>query len=150
MKMFWFSRSVLLALLYAWAAGANSLAQSVKDKVVKPDPQAVAVAEHWLASVDRGNYTLSHRAVTARVRAGGSVSEQQWVAFLKERRAPLGRVISRTLYRARFNTSISGSPDGNYEFLDYKTKFERKAKGFEIVTLTKETGHWEVSGYHFK
>jgi len=144
------SRKALLALSLILVATLTSVAQTVPDKVVKPDPQAIAAAAQWLAIVDSGRYAQSYWALTARIRAGGQTGEQEWVSFLKARRAPLGRPISRALYRARFNTTIPVGPDGRYEFLDYKTKFQRKAQGLEIVTLTKETGQWEMSGYHFK
>ena|ERR1039457_5243766 len=150
MNWLYASRSTSLAILcLLWVGSATARAQA-KDKVIKPDPQAVATAQGLLAMLDKANFTRAHQTLTARVKVGGPVAEQQWVAFLKTRRAPLGQVISRTLFRARFNTSIASGPDGNYEFLDYKTKFARKAQCLEVVTLTKETGHWEVSGYHIR
>jgi hypothetical protein len=112
------TQQALLALSLTLVATLTSVAQTVPDKVVKPDPQAIAPAAQWLAIVDSGRYAQSYRALTARIRAGGQTGEQEWVSFFKA--------------------------------LDYKTKFQRKAQGLEIVTLTKETGQWEVSGYHFK
>jgi hypothetical protein len=85
-----------------------------------------------------------------RIKRGGDAMEKQWVGFLRARRSPLGRPRSRKLVKAQFSHTLSGAPDGNYEFLTYSTAFTRKAQAIEIVTLTKESGSWQVSGYHFK
>jgi hypothetical protein len=142
-----FVRPVLLILI--GLLGAASTANALPDKVVKPEPQAVAKAAQFLTLMDRGEYARGFEILPARVRAGGSIVKQNWIATFKGHRASFGRVISRRLSRARFNTTLGGGPDGRYQFLDYKTRFERKAAGLEIVTLTKESGQWEVSGCHF-
>jgi hypothetical protein len=118
--------------------------------VVKPDPQAIAAAIKWLSVVDAGNYSQSFAMLPPRIRSGGEASEKNWVSFLRSRRAPLGRPLSRAFVKAQFSRTLAGAPDGNYECLTYKTSFEHKAQTIEIVTLTKESGHWQVSGYHFK
>ena len=58
-----------------------------------------------------------------------------------------GRTLSRQFVEALFARTLRGSPDGYYELLMYKTSFQRKARATEGVTLTKESGHWQVSGY---
>ncbi len=118
--------------------------------VVKPDPQAIAAAAQWLTIVDGGNYAHSFEVLPARIRSSGEAGERNWVSFLRSRRAPLGRPLSRVFVKAQFSNTLAGSPDGNYEFLTYKTSFQRKAQAIEQVTLTKESGHWQVSGYHFR
>ena len=64
------------------------------------------------------------------------------------------RLLRQARYRnplqAQFSHTLAVSPDGNYEFLTYNTAFVHKAQATEIVTLTKESGHWQVSGYHFR
>jgi hypothetical protein len=117
---------------------------------VKPDPEAVAAGNRWFAIFDSGDYKTARRMWTKRVQRGGALHEEQFIAWARERRAPLGRVLRRELMWARFTNTLPGAPDGNYEFLRYKTSFEHKAQAEEELTLTKESGHWEVSGYHFK
>jgi hypothetical protein len=117
---------------------------------VKPDPQAVASATTFLSVVDAGNYSDAYDMLPQRIRGGGDTMKKHWVGFFRARRSPLGRALSRRLLKAQFSHTLSGAPDGNYEFLTYNTVFARKAQGTEIVTLTKESGSWEVSGYHFK
>jgi hypothetical protein len=52
--------------------------------------------------------------------------------------------------QAWFTRTLPGSPDGYYEFFHYNTSFQRKTQAAESVTLTKESGHWQVSGYRFR
>jgi hypothetical protein len=40
------------------------------DKIIRPDPAAVAVSNTWLAIVDAGGYTKSFQQAPARIRAG--------------------------------------------------------------------------------
>jgi hypothetical protein len=135
--------------MFAGSSRAAERSFKAGGKVVTADREAVAAANKWLAKVDTGNYRDAWDAYPSRIKRGGTTIEEQYVGYLKARRAPLGPAISRSLFRARFSNTLAGSPDGNYEFLDYRTSFERKKEGFEIVTLTKESGHWQVSGYRF-
>lgn len=132
------------------SVGAAVQLPKTHDKVVKPDPDAVAVATAWLALVDRGDYSAAFQRYPARIRAGGAIVAQNSIASFHARRTPLGAMRSRKLLRARFSHTLPGTPDGNYEFLDFGSSFARKADALEIITLTKESGHWQVSGYHMR
>ena len=147
-----FTRGFITALILCSAFLLNTTEAAAptfkaKGKVVTADPEAVAAANRWLAKVDTGNYRDAWDAFAPRIKRGGTATEDQWVGYEKSRRTPLGHAVSRALFRARFTNILAGAPDGNYEFLDYRTSFERKKQAFEVVTLTKESGHWEVSGY---
>lgn len=137
------------ATLASFVVG-SALCASSPYTAVTPDPQAVAVATKWLSVVDAGNYADSFAMFPARIRSGGDAFEKHWVSFLRMKRAPLGHVLSRKFAKAYFGSTLQGSPDGYYEFLYYKTSFQHKAQAIEGVTLTKESGHWQVSGYHFR
>jgi hypothetical protein len=128
----------------------SALCASSPYTVVQPDPQAAAVAIKWLSVVDAGNYSEAITMFPARIRSGGDAVEKYWIGYLRAKRAPLGRALSRKLAKAWFTKTLPGSPDGYYEFFHYKTSFERKTEAAESVTLTKESGHWQVSGYRFK
>jgi hypothetical protein len=117
-------------------------------KVVTADREAIAAANRWMAKIDAGNYHEAIEAFPPRIRRAGAAMEEHWIGYLRMRREPLGRPLSRELFRARFFHTMSGAPDGNYECLDYRTSCQRKKLGFEIVALTKESGHWQVSGYN--
>jgi len=139
-----------VAVLLCANAQATIQLPRTADKVIRPDPAVVAVSNAWLAIVDSGSYTKSFQQLPARIRAGGEIAEKGFVSWLRSRRAPLGNVVSRKVVRARFSHTLAGGPDGNYEFLDYETTFTRKSAALEVVTLTSESGHWQVSGYHIR
>ena len=138
------------SLLVCSDAQARIELPRTRDQVIRPDPAAVSVSNAWLAIVDAGSYTKSFEQTPARIRAGGEPAEKSFVSWLKTRRAPLGGVVARKVVRARFTHTMAGAPDGNYEFLDYETTFTHKKSALEIVTLTNESGHWQVSGYHIR
>lgn len=117
---------------------------------VKPDSEAVAAGNRWLAMMDTGNYKTARHTMVARVRRAGESVDEQWLSWARTKRAPLGRIISRSITQARFSNTWPGAPDGTYEWIAYKTVFERKAQASEYLVLTKESGHWEVSGYGFR
>ena len=128
----------------------NAFGASPSYPKVKPDPQAVAVANKWLSVFDAGNYAQAYAMFPARVRSAGDAVEKQWVGSQRAKRTPLGRTLSRQFVEAYFARTLPGAPDGYYELLMYKTSFQHKAQATEGVTLTKESGHWQVSGYHFR
>ncbi len=136
---------VITVLISLAVIGCETMSTSSHD--VKPDPDAVAIANKWLSIVDAGNYAGAYQRMAIRVRT--AELEQQHITFLRAHRAPLGRPLSRDLSRAVFSHTMAGAPDGDYEFLVYKTRFEHKSRGLEIVGLTKESGHWEVYNYRF-
>src|SRR5690349_10155734 len=97
----------------------SALCASSPYTVVKPDPQAVAVATKWLSVVDAGNYAEAYAMLPARIRAGGDALEKQWLGSCRARRTPLGRILSRKFAKAYFARTLPASPDGYYEFLYY-------------------------------
>jgi hypothetical protein len=63
----------------------------------------------------------------------------------------MGRLRSRVLQSARFESTLSGAPDGEYVVLKFASSFEHKTAAVETVTPTKdEDGTWRVSGYYIK
>ncbi len=138
-----FAAMITLSLVGS-AFGASSYS------VVTPDRQAAAAATKWLSVVDAGNYAEAFEMFPARIRSGGNAVENYWVGYLRAKRAPLGRALSRKLGKAWFSRTLPGSPDGYYEFFHYNTSFQRKTQAAVSVALTKESGHWQVSGYRFR
>lgn len=113
------------------------------------DAQAQKVAEAWLALVDGGDYSKSWVESASMFRA--AVSEQQWGQSVAAVRAPLGKVVSRTLLKATFATELPGAPDGEYVVIQYTTSFANKKKAVETVTPMKDgDGVWRVSGYYVR
>ena len=141
---------VCFAAMMALSLVGNAFGASSSYPKVKPDPQAVAVANKWLSVFDAGNYSEAYAMFPARVRSAGDAVEKQWVGSQRAKKTPLGRTLSRQFVEAYFARTLPGSPDGYYELLMYKTSFQHKAQATEGVTLTKESCHWQVSGYRVK
>jgi Protein of unknown function (DUF4019) len=80
-----------------------------------------------------------------------AVSQDRWVQMLQAKRAPMGKLLSRTLKSAVYTTSLPGAPDGQYVVIVYESTFEHKKSAIETVTpsLGKD-GQWRVSGYFIR
>jgi hypothetical protein len=124
----------------------NAFGASSSYPKVKPDPQAVAVANKWLSVFDAGNYAQAYAMFPARIRSPGDAVEKQWGGHQRANRTTLGSTLSRQFVKAYFARTLPGAADGYYELLMYKTSFQHKAQATEGVTLTKESGHWQVLG----
>src|SRR5262249_54852712 len=134
----------------AWSLVSSALGASTQYPVVKPDSQAVAVVTKWLSVVDAGHYAEAYAMFPARIRSSGDTVEKQWIGYQRAKRTPLGRILSRKFVKAYFAKTLPGAPDGYYELFMYKSSFQLKAQATEGVTLTKESGHWQVSGYRIR
>ena len=114
-------------------------------KAISTDDQAARdAAVQWLNLLDAHQYNQAWDAQPPRIRAG---IRENFIRFMQSRRAPLGRARSRSFLKVTRTNKLIGAPDGNYEKIGFKTSFERKADSVEGVIVTKETGHWQVSGY---
>lgn len=112
------------------------------------DDQAILDnAAKWLAIMDAGQYAQAYEAFPQRITSGGL--EQNFVGFMRSRRLPLGNVLSRKVVKVSRQSKLRGAPDGDYSVIEYETSFEHKAGAVESLTLTRENGYWQVSGYHF-
>src|SRR5450631_3766644 len=133
-----------IPFLALFAISGRLLADPPQPIVIYPNAAAIRAADRFLAFLDRGKFKQAFDMMTPRVKVG-ETALQDSVIYWSSRRAPLGLPTSRTLAKARYNNNLSTAPDGNYEFLTYKTKFEHKVDAVEVVTLTFERAHWEVS-----
>jgi hypothetical protein len=115
----------------------------------KAEKAATESANHWLSLVDVGNYATSWDSAAPVFK--GAVSKGQWSKMLEATRAPLGKVISRTVKSAVYTTSLPGAPDGQYVVIQYESSFEHKKSAIETVTpLLGDDGQWRVSGYFIR
>jgi hypothetical protein len=75
----------------------------------------------------------------------GAVSKGQWAQMLQATRAPLRKVIFRTVKSAVYKTSLPGAPDGQYVVI-------RASPSIETVTpsLGDDGRQWRVSGYFMR
>ena len=130
-------------LLLAFAAPIQLLAAD------KPEKEAQAAAEQWLALIDAGQFAESWQASAAVFQA--AVSQPQWQSSLESVRKPLGSLVSRKLKSAKYTKKLPGAPDGEYVVLQFATSFTNKNEAIETITpMLDKDGKWKVSGYFIK
>ena len=76
--------------------------------------------------------------------------KEKWASTIRPVREPLGVVSSRSVKSVTEATSLPGVPDGEYEVVQYQTKFARKKDAIETVVLTRERSGWKVDGYFIR
>ena len=122
----------------------RSVSKSLADKRVR-EKEARGAALEWLALVDAGDYAQAYAQEPARLRA--ATTEEQFVRSMEGRRVPFGRVLSRSFIGAAFTRKLTGSPDGRYESILFRTTFENKKLAAERLILSHESGKWRVIDY---
>jgi hypothetical protein len=130
--------------LFSGCSIHRSVTKSAAERRVR-EKEARAAALEWLALVDSANYATAYAQEPARLRA--LATEEQFVRSMEGRRAPFGRVLSRTFAGAAFTRKLTGSPDGRYESILFKTRFENKKLAAERVILMDDAGTWRVVDY---
>lgn len=109
---------------------------------------ALESVESWLTLIDATKYNKSWDAAAKLFQ--DNVAKADWKKSVEGVRAPLGKVVSRTMVAQRYLTKMPGAPDGQYVILQYATVFENKKEAMETVIPLVENGEWKVSGYHVK
>ncbi|HYJ04380.1 MAG TPA: DUF4019 domain-containing protein [Chthoniobacterales bacterium] len=130
--------------LFQGCAFQRSASKSLAEKKVR-EKETRAAALEWLALVDAGNYPAAYAMEPERLRA--ATTEEQFIRSMEGRRAPFGRVLSRSFIGAAFTRKLTGSPDGRYESILFRTSFENKKLAAERVILSHESGQWRVVDY---
>lgn len=131
-------------ILFQGCAFQRSASRSLAEKRVR-EKETRAAALEWLSLVDAGNYPAAYAMEPARLRA--ATTEEQFIRSMEGRRVPFGRVLSRSFIGAAFTRKLSGSPDGKYESILFRTSFENKKLAAERVILSYEAGQWRVVDY---
>lgn len=138
----WIGGVLLLALACAPAALGHA-------PDPKPETLAQSAAESWLALVDAGSYGESWDSAAELFKK--SVTRPQWVDWLTKARTPLGRLASRKLQGARYQTDLPGAPTGEYVTIAYDATFADGGAAVETITPMKDPdGAWRVSGYFIR
>jgi hypothetical protein len=131
-------------ILLPGCATHRSVSKSPTEKRER-EKEARAAALLWLQFVDAGDYAQAYEMEPARLRA--ATTDAQFVRSMEGRRAPFGRVLARKFIGAAFTRKLTGSPDGRYESILFRTSFEHKAVAAERVILSYESQQWRVVDY---
>jgi len=106
-------------------------------------------AETWLELVDSERYDESWDEAASLIR--NAVTKEDWAQSIRGARAPLGKLVSRTVKSRTYTETLPGAPDGHYVVIQFETTFENKKSAVETVTPMKDSdGQWRVSGYYIK
>jgi hypothetical protein len=132
-----------LALLGSCATH-HSTSQKTEEKRTR-EKEARAAATEWLSLVDAADYATAYAREPERLRA--ATTQEQFIRSMEGRRAPFGRVLSRSFIGAAFTHKLTGSPDGHYESILFRTSFTNKSLAAERVILSRESGKWLVVDY---
>jgi len=128
--------SLLLATgAVSWAAETNEAA-------------AARAAEAWLKLIDAGQYGASWDEASSTFRK--AVPRASWEQKAAAAREPLGRVLDRKLAAKQLAHELPGAPDGTYVILSFDTRFERKERAHETVTMMLEDGKFRGAGYFIR
>ena len=131
-------------VLLQGCAFQRSATKSLAEKKAR-EKETRAIALEWLGLVDAGKYPAAYAMEPARLRA--TTTEEQFTRSMEGRRVPFGRVLSRSFIGAAFTRKMTGSPDGRYESILFRTSFENKKLAAERVILSQESGQWRVVDY---
>jgi hypothetical protein len=135
---------LLFLFLLQGCAIHHSVSKSLTEKRVR-EKETHAAALEWLALIDAADYHQAYELEPARLRA--AATQEQFIRSMEGRRAPFGRVLSRSFIGAAFTRKLTGSPDGSYESILFRTSFEHKSLAAERVILSHDSGRWRVVDY---
>ena len=134
----------LLLLSFQGCAMHRSASKSLAEKRVR-EKETRAAALHWLHLLDARDYAKAYEEMPARLRT--STTDAQFIRSMEGRRVPFGKVLSREFIGAAFTRKLTGSPDGRYESILFRTSFENKKLAAERVILSHEASSWRVVDY---
>ena len=131
-------------VLFQGCAFQRSASKSLAEKRAR-EKETRAAALEWLALIDAGDYRAAYASEPARLRK--ATTEEQFIRSMEGRRVPFGKVLSRSFIGAAFTRKLTGSPDGRYESILFRTSFENKKLAAERVILSYESRQWRVVDY---
>lgn len=108
----------------------------------------LTVAGGWLSLLDANSWSASWNDTGKLFRS--QLTQEQWVKTVQSVREPLGTVVSRVVNGSSKSKSLPGAPDGEYEILQYRTVFSKKADTIETVILAREDDKWKIVGYFIR
>lgn len=139
--------ALLTCICLASAPGCalhRSAAKSLAEKRAR-ESEARAAAAEWLALIDAADYAAAYVLEPERLRT--VTTQEQFIRSMEGRRAPFGKMLSRTFIGAAFTRKLTGAPDGRYESILFRTSFAHKSVAAERVILSFEADAWRVVDY---
>ncbi|MCK0128222.1 DUF4019 domain-containing protein [Erythrobacter sp. F6033] len=127
-------------------ATAQPSSQSSSSSDTPVEAASLKQAKAFLAPVDAGDWNKSWNI------AGDFFQEQitaaEWAERVSPVRKPLGAVEERRLVSAQQVSTLPGAPEGDYEVLQFQTKFaNREGLALETMMMLKNGNSYDVTGY---
>ena len=116
----------------------------------KPAANAAVVqaAKSWLALMDANKYAESWQAASTSFQ--GAVTADKWAATAQQVRAQVGTLQTRSIASITPKVVASGPAAGQYEMVQYASKFSTAGAVHETVALVKQGSVWKAAGYFIK
>lgn len=111
----------------------------------EPDDLALEAAKVFTMQVDDGNLRAAFWNSSPLLQLANI--EEVWIEQLERNQKVLGKVLDRTLHKARMIDSSAYLPDDDYQVIIFISRTEHKAKAFETMLLHKVNGLWQVCSY---
>jgi len=141
--------AVALSTMVGSRNDAQVPAQSATSAAARSaETDASATARSWAGLLDSKQWDGSWRAAGSMFKS--QLTSAQWATTIQSVRQPLGRVSSRTLQSAVQTKTLPGAPTGDYQVLQFQTRFATKPDAVETIVLAREKGSWRVSGYYIR
>ncbi|KEO91597.1 hypothetical protein EH31_02700 [Erythrobacter longus] len=110
---------------------------------------ALSRARQFIRAVDAGNWTGSWEVAGTFFQSQAGADE--WTALVEPVRGPLGKVEERRLATVQKAASLPGAPEGDYEILQYQTKFSKVDEiSTETVILIRNGDGFDIAGYYIR
>jgi hypothetical protein len=110
---------------------------------------ATYAAQQWLALIDAGRYAESWDSAAQFFQQ--KINREQWGEAMTSFRAPLGKLLSRQMMNASYETNLPEAPAGKYYVIQFRTTLTDYSTFIETVNMMQEpNGQWRVSGYRPK
>ena len=132
------TRRFLLVALGALAQGAH--AESTQPVPLHPrEAEAVSFATEWLDLLDAGKAEESFNLLTPLFKA--NLTADEWRNSVIERKAQLGKLLSRKLKRVVWYENPANAPlPGTYVAVEFDSEYERTDKHFQYIMLHSQHG----------
>ena len=146
---------VIAAALYAGMSGPATQDVAMTKVHEAPMPvtdasaaQSLQAARDWVALIDAADYETSWQQAGAMFRA--QLTADQWAATAAPVRAQVGALESREFGAVTATDELPGTPAGEYEVVQFSSKFADRPVAVETVVMMREATGWKVVGYFIR
>jgi hypothetical protein len=145
--------SLIIAAVALSTIGAHNDAQvstqTISTAAPRPgETEASSAARKWAVLLDDRQWDASWRSAGTMFKA--QLTSAQWATTVQSVRQPLGPASSRTLQSAVQSKTLPGAPAGDYQVLQFQTRFANKPDAIETIVLAREQAGWRVNGYFIR